>query len=96
MRELAIYLAKLMLIGSIIGAMVGYILAAGLPEGAPAGAFTGAMIGLSIVALRIENKRIAWKYRRRRYQADADANVSRSSPYHAAGGMMGDNSSHIP
>ena len=69
MRELARYLAKLMLIGSIIGAMVGYILAEGLPEGAPAGAFTGAMIGLSIVALRIENRRIAWKYRRRRYQS---------------------------
>lgn len=96
MRELAVYLAKLMIIGAIIGAMVGYILAAGMPEGAPAGAVTGAVIGLSIVALRIENKRIAWKYRRRRYQADTDANASQSSPFHAASGMMGDNASHIP
>jgi len=85
-----------MLIGSIIGAMVGYILAEGMPEGAPVGAFFGAMTGLSIVALRIENRRIAWKYRRRRNQADVDANVSQSSPYHAASGMMGDHSSHIP
>ena len=93
MRELAINLAKLMLIGAILGAMVGYVLTAGMDEGAPVGAFTGAMIGLSILALRSEDKRIAWKYRRRRYQADA--NVSQSSPYHAASGMMGDNSSHI-
>lgn len=85
-----------MLIGAIIGALVGYILAAGMPEGAPVGAFTGAMFGLSIVALRLENRRIAWKYRRRRHHADRDANITQSSPYHAASGMMGDNSSHIP
>ena len=96
MRELAIHLAKLMLIGAIIGAMVGYILTAGMPEGAPVGAFTGAMIGLSVVALRIEDRRISWKYRRRRYQADTDGNASQSSPYHAASGVMGDNSSHVP
>lgn len=89
-RELAIYLAKLMLIGSIIGAIVGFISTEGLPEGVTGGAFTGAMIGLSIVALRSENRRITWKYRRRRYQADADANVTQSSPYHAASGFTGD------